>query len=504
MTGSGLPRFLARVVRGSPLRVRHGDRPSAVRSSGERRGWVIVLVLLGVGSVPVLDAVGRAQERGGGDEQARKSRGDAAGNRGDRKGGEGRVIGTTDPDGLEGLSAPASSEHVRPQIRRLLGRLVAGKPAERQAAERALRKMGADAVPDLRVWLGKVRIETERVEALLRSILAEIVDGELPETAVSRDFSAARYFERKFRQAKEHLEYGRYDRARLIAQAILELDENTPLKFLCRRLVRKALQKKVSEKLEVRVDVGSLVYEIGETPEIVFRLQNRSEAPLLFEVRERVFGELTVTIERRFLAGHRSGSTRMALRLSKRRQRISLAPGQGWEFDIPFEPPKDLPIANIAARVKFHAVFRPTLWEIEGESDGNIPLRTVETEIWLIPPGKKRKFEDPLKRLTLALLFDRPEDLLIAGWFCAWAGEHDQDLNLRLIERLVRELEQIDPKYHLLAHELLRHATGRIFKTPQAWTRWWKREQVLGERKDDAAVPDVPSAGRNSPFTDRS
>ena len=125
------------------------------------------------------------------------------------------------------------------------------------------------------------------------------------------------------------------------------------------------------------------------------------------------------------------------------------------------------------------------------------------------PPGKKRKFEDPLKRLTLARLLDRPEDFLIAGWFCAWAGERDRDLNARLIDRIALEFDQLDPKYHLLAHELLRHATGRIFKKPEDWMRWWRREKAARERENpgastgDPASDRVPSDQRTRPFTDR-
>jgi hypothetical protein len=475
-----------------------GFRRSLAGLLGDSRHLVIPLALLGfvaAGLDSVLVPHVRAQEREIGPEEAPKD---------NATGGEGRVVETDDPLGRDGIGRPATPEFVSPTIRRLLGRLVSKKPAERKAAERVIRKMGAAAVPDLRAWLGKVRLESERVEILLRSILSEVVGGELPPTAVSRDFSASVYFERKLRQAQEHLKYGRYNRAKRIAESILELDGNTPLRFLCRRLIRKAAVKKVSEKLEARVDVGSLVYEVGEKPEIVFRLQNRSGATARFEVRESVFGEVTITVERRFLNGHRGHSTRMAMRLPQKYALVSLAPGQGWEFDIPFETPKDLPIQNVAVRVKFHAVFRPTLWEIEGEPDGNIPLRTVETEIWLIPPGKKRKFEDPLKRLTLALLFDRPEDFLIAGWFCAWAGERDRDLNLRLIDRLALEFEELDPKYHLLAHELLRHATGRIFKKPEDWTRWWRREKAAREREEAAASADSRSPDRKAePFTDR-
>jgi len=452
-------------------------RPISSSLAGDQRLFgasflFLLLIGLGLGHVFYELRSARAQE---GDRRASTGVGPVE----EPKGGDGETdVGDEEgaEDGRPIREDPRRqnvSNEVRPHVRKMIRKLLSGSKRERESARRRLIAVGIEALPDLRAWLRHVRIESEKVEAVAREVLSKASDTDVLPAAVSRDSSAALYFERKFLQAEEHMRYGRYDRARSIAEAILELDEGSPLRFVCRRLIRKATERKLLEKLEPRVDIESLVYEIGEKPKIMFRLQNRSKAKARFEIQEGVLGEITITIERRFLGGHKSDVDRRPLRVTKRRHGVMIPAGQGWEIKFPYEIPKDLPLRNCVARIKFRATFRPTRWEIEGERDSNIPLTSIESEFWVIPPGKKRKLEDPLKRLTLALVLDRAEDLLVAGWFCAWGGEKDDEVNRRLLSTLIGALDDLDPKYHNLAGQLLRHASGVHHKTVDDWKKWW-------------------------------
>ncbi|MEC9032548.1 MAG: hypothetical protein VYB15_11775, partial [Planctomycetota bacterium] len=108
----------------------------------------------------------------------------------------------------------------------------------------------------------------------------------------------------------------------------------------------------------------------------------------------------------------------------------------------------------------------------------NIPLTSEEMEIWIIPPGKKRKLEDPMKRLKLALLLKQSEDLFISGWLCVWAGKKDPDFNNRFLAVLIGNLGDIDGALKPLLYELLRQASGELFKSDAEWVKWWKERPV--------------------------
>ena len=100
-----------------------------------------------------------------------------------------------------------------------------------------------------------------------------------------------------------------------------------------------------------------------------------------------------------------------------------------------------------------------------------------------MPPGKKRKFEDPLKRLKLALLLKQNEDVFIAGWFCVWAGKKDPEFSNRFKGLVIDNLAEIDPALKPLFYELLRQSSGVSYKTDEEWGKWWKAQ---GENKKGA------------------
>ncbi len=388
---------------------------------------------------------------------------------------------------------PPNAPRLQPAVARALKRLLSERAADQTAGTRALRKIGVEAIPELRAWLRHEGRRLERVRLILDQLVADLGEARPPVEPLTRDFSAEEYFRRKLEHARIHLRAGRYKKAREIAASILELDPGSPLKFPLTRLVRECRERMMQRKLEPRVDVGQLVYEVGDEPEVWFRLYNRSPGVARVSIQSGVVGELYIEAERRYQFGNGAESKdRLPLRIDDRASMLVLQPGEFWEHRI-LDPGvvrvlQDLPLREFVGRCKFRATFRPTQWEIEDEEDSNIPLTTRSAEFWVVPPGKRLAFEDPVRRLTTATLLRRGEDFLIAGWFSVWAGEKDRELNGRLVDRLVSSLSEVPPELQRLTGEFLRSATGRRFDKPDEWVAWWTKEKASSAETKGGAV----------------
>jgi hypothetical protein len=360
-----------------------------------------------------------------------------------------------------------------PEVRRAIRELVSSDAAERLRGEQTLRRLGVRVAPQIEQWLNHVRLETDMVER----VLADIIRGESTESSsplLDLELRAAAYFDRKRREVRELLDGGDYRRARELAEAMLVLEGDGALSFELRRLVREARERLTARELEPRIDVAELIYEVGEKPEFVFRLHNRSQRPARVEVDRGVLGELDIEVTSQYQdSSSRESEARINLRRDAASDVISLGPGEVWTYKVPFQLEEELPLAGMAARVRFQATFRPRRWEIEGLKDSNIPLRAEASEFWLVPPGQKRAVADPLSRLKKAVVFRKPEAFLVAGWLCVWGGERDADLNEKLVDLLVNDYEALDPPLEKLAQKFLEKATGRNLARAEEWRAWW-------------------------------
>ena len=396
--------------------------------------------------------------------------------------------------GVEVAGPVPTAAELTQEMSRALRRLLSSKEKERRSGERALRRIGAPAIAPLRAWRRKEGQRIERVDLVVDRILEDL-DGrsEVPDP-LSRSFSAETYFERKYEEARAELRHGRYEKARRIAEAIIELDPESPQRFRLSRLVRECKQRQMQKKLEPRVDCNELVFEKSDKPELHFRLYNRSGRRAKISIENAVFGELFVQNEQRFQFGNGTREThRFPLRIDKERALIELEPGQYWEFELDQEIVGALPFRDFVGRWSVSAVFRPTLWEIDGDPDSNIPLRSDRTEFWIVPPGLKKLSKRPIESLTTAGLLRRGEDFLVAGWICVWGGEKDRLLNGQVIRTLIDQIEELPSGMQKVADSLLETATGKRHEKPADWVRWWKKRAA---RLADKAAPAVvfPSA----------
>jgi hypothetical protein len=385
-------------------------------------------------------------------------------------------------EGSEEVSKVPVAEEPTREVLEGIRDLLSSRPEKERKGERFLKRLGLPIVPQLRYWVRRNRFAAERVELLIQDIVHQELGkaiqggGEDGERPLSRDLSAADFFHRRLVDAQKLLRQGDYERARRFAEAILVLDRESPLAYELRRVVREARERMVVRELEPRIDVGSLVYQVGEKPQVSFRVINRSRRPAHIELERGVLGTMTVAIIRQYLdGGHKRDGMQVGLVVPENLRRIDLESGQAWEYEIPFRMPDDIPLGGAVVRVQFDAVFRPRRWELEGEKDSNIPIRAARGEFWVVPPGHKRTVESPSRRLVTALFLGQQELFLVAGWLSVWAGEKDAHVNEKLVSTLVENIDTLGEVHLKLAQKFLAAATGERFERPEEWKRWWNK-----------------------------
>jgi hypothetical protein len=398
-----------------------------------------------------------------------------------------------------GAPAKGGPEDRKPtqEVLQAIRLLLSGDPAEERRGEQRLRQGGMRIVPQLRYWLRRVRFEADRVERLLGDIRGQTPQADREPV---RDLSAGEFLQRKVQLVEELTRSGNYARARELAEAILLLDENSPFAWELRRAVRHARERLLARELEPRLDVTETIYELGENPQVVFRLINRSQRRVRIEVERGILGEVQVLFASELMDGtSRSDAAQLSLRGRQTEKEIVLEPGEIWKQEVPYQLPASLPIAGMVARVKMQATFRPRRWEMEGKKEDNVPLTVAPAEFWVVPPGQKRQSESPLKRLVEALYFGKDEAFFIGGQLSIWAGESDPILNEELVETLVGSLGDLDPPRLRLAMKFLAQATGKGYVEAAEWRDWWAR--YVAERRGHprrGAKTEAPAAALGS------
>ncbi|HLU49347.1 MAG TPA: hypothetical protein VK116_14725, partial [Planctomycetota bacterium] len=308
------------------------------------------------------------------------------------------------------LSAPKTeppAAWVREAITDYLG---SSDSARRRRGELRLLHAGQAVVPQLRYWLERVRLESDRVEALLQRILAERGEGE-GELSLHRGMALGDFYRRKLIEAKELLTTGQFREAHAIAEALLVLDPETPIAWELRRVQRDTRERIAREALEPRLDASENIYEIGETPKVTFRLINRTRNRARIELRDGRLGRLELSIETRTVSGAGRREERiLGLTTDSRHREILLGPGEIWVQEVEVPKPDDLiSIAGMVGRVKVSGEFRPFRWsfvDADKSAEENLTMSVPACELWFVPPALKRTLDDPLSSVVAVLFFD--------------------------------------------------------------------------------------------------
>ncbi|HVR73024.1 MAG TPA: hypothetical protein VMT52_01775 [Planctomycetota bacterium] len=369
---------------------------------------------------------------------------------------------------------PASRDVKEPskEVLQALRLLLSESPRDSARGARALERMGLAIAPQVRYWVRKVRSEADRVEILLRQI-----DGVGAREPLLDHLSLGEFYSRKLLDCQDLLRGGEYRQAADVAEALLLLDKNSPHAWDLRRIVRGARERLVRrEVLEPSIEVDKLVYEVGEEPQVLFRLRNHEGRAARIRIQKGLLGEIDVSVTRHSMDGSmRRYEQRLGIEVPREVEHVVIGPGQVWDQRIPFELKDSLPLGGTVARVMIGGRFRPSAWTVDGESH-NQGLALGETELWIVPPGESALCQRPLEKLTEALVFGKLESFFIGGQLSVWAGENDAYFNEKLIDTLLGSIEEYDATRLAMAARFLGEATGQAFETDaKKWKDWWAK-----------------------------
>jgi hypothetical protein len=366
--------------------------------------------------------------------------------------------------------------------------LLSEDPKEEARGEHALKRMGVAVAPQLRFWIRKVRNEAERVEIVLADL-----EGTKPDSLSAEKVTANDFFHRKLLECRSLVQAGELRRALELADAILLLDKKSPYAWELRRLARQTKERLVrKEVLEPSLDVEKLVYEVGEKPQILFRVTNHDSRPARIRLSKGVMGEMDLSVQRQFLDGSmKLDKDKLRIQVPEDVGQILIGPGQAWDHPIDFKARNGFPPSGMVARVLIEGRFRPTRWTVEKENDENISLPMSRLEFWIVPGGEGAQADHPLEKLTAALFFGKLEPFFVGGQLSIWAGEDDPFFNEKLVETLIGNLDDLDSTRLALAYRFLHQATGQGFDAdPKKWKGWWSRMNAGREPITDRAGPE--------------
>lgn len=374
---------------------------------------------------------------------------------------------------------------VAPEVLEALRLLLSSDPREEARGEFLLERMGASAVPHLRFWVHKVRRDADRVTLAL----SKLEGGETPKPSLET-VTASEFLSRKMVEARMRIRRGEYRQGLELAEAILLLDKRMPGSWELRRLIKRARERLVSrEILEPMLDSKQLVYEVGQKPELTFRIANRDTRVARILLDRGVLGEMDMVVTRRYLNGTmRRELNKLKIQGPEQADRIIIGPGQVWEYPIQFDAGEGFDPQGMVARVQVAGRFRPTRWTVEREQE-NITISMNSTEFWLVPPGEAVLCERPLEKLTAAMFFGKLQPFFVAGQLSVWVGEEDPYFNEKLVATLMESLEELPPPLQTLTGRFLEQATGHRFgEDVERWRGWW--EGVQGRPAEKAPTPE--------------
>ena len=383
-------------------------------------------------------------------------------------------------------TARSESREISAEVLQAIRLLLSDDPKEESKGQLALKRLGSSVIPQLRYWVRKVRNEADRVGIVLSEL-----EGVAPRSLPAERLSVNEFFHQKLLECRSFTQKGDYRRALEIADAILLLDSDNPYAWELRRLSRRAKERLVArEVLEPTIDVEQLVYEVGQKPQIMFRILNHDSRVARIRLEKGVLGELDVSITHQSIDGTmRHEERKLRIEVADDVERIIIGPAQSFDHPLEFQGAEGVS-GTAVTRVQVKGRFRPTRWTVERKEE-NISISMNTTEFWIVPAGEKALADRPLVKLTAALVFGKMEPLFVGGQLSVWAAEDDPYLNEKLVDTLVESLEDLDESRRDLAVRFLVQTTGNQFSSdPKLWKEWWtKTKRAPATSQDTKASP---------------
>ena len=365
-------------------------------------------------------------------------------------------------------------------------------PRRQAEGAAALKRLGRRAIPQIKLWLGQARAKTDR----MRRLLSEL-DDEVAPLADPTDQPALRDFlSSKLTEGWQLLLDGEYDRALGIAQGLEALDGDSSRILDYRRLLRASQQRRIrSRVLEPAVEFHERVYEAGNAPAVLFRLQNHQPRQVVIQAKRGELATLEVSVECRSRDGwDRNAKTGETIRTLEGVENVVVPPRQSYKQSVPLRLEKSVPKSGVVARVRVVGKFRPAQWGI-GKYNVSDTLEVPATECWIVPEGMRAIGVDPIRKLEYARILEDFDKFFIAGQLAVWGAEGDAEMTDRVVRVLVASLEDLDGTGYRVADGLLKQATGVSEKKVtdrDFWHEWIEKYPAVGNRQRRRTKPLAP------------
>ena len=373
-------------------------------------------------------------------------------------------------------ASPYAVAKTSTEVRQAIRQVLSSDERQRRQGRYKLETLGKKFLPEIRYWIRATRSRIDKIEQLATEIEGDGVGS------FQLIGSADRFLDAKFEEATRLAIDGEFRQAEQLARAILLLDENRPQSWLVRQFIRDCQERlATTELLEPSFFVSRQVYEVGEIPELTFRLANRQDRQVVVYLDKGVLGEATVVVRLHFSNGEwKNSEVRVSVRANSPTDRIVLGPGRAWQRTVRFKLDEPMPLFGAVARVKFGGRFRPTRW-IANDPNENLALPLASASFWIVPPSQAPLSDRPLQKMTAALLFNRKESFFVGGQLSVWAAEEDPVYNGKLVETLIRRLDALDEESLRHATWFLSQATGEDHEAdPKRWVKWWNSHRRNG------------------------
>ena len=343
----------------------------------------------------------------------------------------------------------------------------------------ALKRLGPRVVSQVKLWLDQMRVRTDRMRRLLSELDDEVArPPDLTDQPGLRDFLSS-----KLTEGWQLLLDGEYDRALGVAQGLEALDGDSSRILDYRRLLR-ASQKRIirSRVLEPAVEFHDRVYEAGNTPAVLFRLQNHQPRQIVIQAKRGELATIEVSVERRSRDGwDRNAKTGETIRTLEEVENVVVPPRQSYQQSVPVRLEKPVPKSGVVARVRVVGKFRPAQWGI-GKYNVSDTLEVPATECWIVPQGLGAIGIDPIRKLEHARILEDFDKFFVAGQLAVWGAEGDAEMTDRVVRVLVGSLEDLDGTGYRVADDLLKQATGVSKKKVtdrDFWNEWIEKHPVV-------------------------
>ncbi|MFA5793441.1 MAG: hypothetical protein WC980_00015 [Candidatus Brocadiia bacterium] len=288
-----------------------------------------------------------------------------------------------------------------------------------------------------------------------------------------------KYFYGRYLDALRLCQQERYDEARSLVRAVLMMDNRLKVHEQLQLLLI-SIEERVIQKNILMANLTSSrqknIYEIGDTAELVFRLQNVSRSPVQIDLGSNP-AVLYIAMTVHSTTGDYNSITRMQdVKLGV--DGIELKPGEKKEFPVTIVTKGDMPESIYYRTYNVYLGIKPKMIKSEALADHldkQETLRQIVTpEILLryFPPDVGPALEKPMVFLEQALKGELPLDIFLCAQL---VDEKDADKAIKMLFEYLDKFKDNNLKQTVL--NCIRSLTNLPFELDETtWREWYKNK----------------------------